>query len=61
MPLPVELLRFFDRATTSAVPAAQEAPAAPATATDPTPTPLGAGILVPDSSAALSHSNSDRS
>jgi regulator of protease activity HflC (stomatin/prohibitin superfamily) len=64
MPFPVELLRFFDRATTSAVPATQEAPATsapPTTATAPTTTPLTTAIVVPDSPAALSHSNGDRS
>jgi regulator of protease activity HflC (stomatin/prohibitin superfamily) len=64
MPFPVELLRFFDRATTSTVPATQEAPPTPApptTATAPTTTPLTTAIVVPDSPAALSHSNGDRS
>jgi hypothetical protein len=61
MPFPVELLRFFDRATGSAALAAEEVPAAPATATAPTTAPLTAGIVVPDSSAALSQSNGDRS
>lgn len=64
MPFPVELLRFFDRVTTSTVPATQEAPATPApatTATAPTTTPLTTAIVVPDTPAALSHSNGDRS
>jgi regulator of protease activity HflC (stomatin/prohibitin superfamily) len=58
MPFPVELLRFFDRATNNTVPATEQAPATPTTATAPTTTPLtGAGIVVPESPAALSHSN----
>src|ERR1700716_995277 len=63
MPFPVELLRFFDRATTSAAPAAEEVlatPASPTTVTAPLTTPLTTAIVVPDSPAALSHSNGDR-
>jgi hypothetical protein len=64
MPFPVGLLRFFDRSTTSITPATEVAPATPApatTATAPTTTPLTTAIVVPDSPAALSHSNGDRS
>ena len=61
MPFPVELLRFFDRATASAAEEIPSTPATPTTATAPTTTPLTTGIVVPDSPAALSHSNGDRS
>jgi hypothetical protein len=61
MPFAVELLRFFDRATNSAVPAAEDVLTTLATPTTATAAPLTAGIVLPDSPATLSHSNGNRS
>jgi regulator of protease activity HflC (stomatin/prohibitin superfamily) len=61
MPFPVELLRFFDRATASAAEEIPATPDTPTTATAPTTTPLTTGIIVPGSPAALSHSNGEHS
>jgi len=67
MPFPVELLRFFDRATDNRAPEAgvpqtvaaePQAPATPATAA--AVAALGNGIVVPDSPAALAQAAADR-
>lgn len=57
MPFPVELLRFFDRATGTATPdtasKTEDTHVAPATPTPVTAGPLANEVVVPDSPAAL--------